>query len=306
MDQSDPRPDYSGEPLRTELEKRLDDGESQRAILAELYRRWQGRVYGYARKSISNSADAEDLVQRVFLKMHANFDTMIKREPVEAWIFTVAHREIVDYLRQRRPLLPEPDEDWAEHDWTERSLPRNVEDEAEKWGRFGLVAAHLRALVARSSVTSTQLGDYWREVSLGMTQKELAAEHDVTQGRISQRKTALEREIRIALYLCVILGLVRPPYRQAQIREHLDLFDKASGLTAADRILLRRAGARVRGGPDGQPTLTPEDARAAIQDSSARLVTLVELHDSESAYANAIHNPHPHCILTPCAVHTAP
>jgi hypothetical protein len=100
--------------------------------------------------------------------------------------------------------------------------------------------------------------------------------------------------------------VVRPPYREAEIREHLDRFDRAFRLTEADRVILRRAGSAVRGGPDGQPVLTPEAATEAIRDSSAgRVVTLAELHDSESAYAATIPNPAPHCIATPCAVHTA-
>jgi len=312
MDQSLPRPEYSGEQPRTELQKRADGGESQRTILEELYRRFQGRLYGFVRKSVRNTADAEDVVQQVLLKMNASFDSMIAREPVEAWIFTVAGHEVVNYYRQtgKTPLpaeLETLEQDLSGQYWSYGSLPRDVEDEAENWvGRFGLVAAHLRVLVARSSISTAQLEDYWREVVEGMTQRELAQGRGVGQPRISQLKSGFEKETRIALYLCVILGLVRPPYREAEIREHLDRFDMAFSLAAAHRILLRRAGSAVRRDSDGQPALTPGDAREAIQDSSVgRVVTLAELHDSESVYAAAIPNPAPHCIEAPCAVHTA-
>jgi RNA polymerase sigma factor (sigma-70 family) len=312
MDQSFPRSDYSGEQPRTELQKRVDGGESQRTILTELYGRWQPPLYRFVRKWVRNTADTEDLVQEVFLKMNASFDSMIAREPVEAWIYTVAWHEVVNFYRKRgkTPLpaeLETLERDLSGHDWSYGSLPRDVEGEAERWvDRVGLVAAHLRVLVARGSISSTQLEDYWREVVDGMTQQELAQWRGVHQSRISQRKSGLVKELRTALYLCVILGVVRPPYRQAEIREHLDRFDMAFSLTEADRVLLRRAGSAVRKGPDGQPVLTREDARAAIQDSSAgRVVPLEELHDSESVYAAAIPNPAPHCIETPCAVHTA-
>jgi len=312
MDQSFPRPDYSGEQPRTELQKRVDGGESQRTILTELYGRWQGPLYRFVRKLVRNTRDAEDVVQEVFLKMNASFDSMIAREPVEAWILTVARHEVVNLYRKwgKTPLpaeLETLEQDLSGHDWSYGSLPRDVEAEAERWvDRVGLVAAHLRVLVARGSISSTQLADYWREVAEGMTQQELAELGGVHQSRISQRKSGLVKEIRTALYLCIILGVVRPPYREAEIREHLDRFDVAFSLTEPDRVLLRRAGSAVRGGSDGQPVLTREDARAAIQDSSAgRVVPLEELHDSESVYAAAIPNPAPHCIATPCAVHTA-
>ena len=48
--------------------------------------------------------------------------------------------------------------------------------------------------------------------------------------------------------------------------------------------------------------LHPKDAEAAIQADSNS--TLDDLHEAESRYAAAIPNPTPHCIGTPCAVHT--
>ena len=51
----------------------------------------------------------------------------------------------------------------------------------------------------------------------------------------------------------------------------------------------------------------PEKAAVAIQDTEAgREVTLRELHEAESKYAAALPNPTPHCIESPCVIHTAP
>jgi RNA polymerase sigma factor (sigma-70 family) len=307
MDQTFPRSDDADVPPRTELQRRIDNGEVPRRILEELCARLQPRLRSHVRKSIQDMRDAEDLVQTVFLKMNANFDDMIAREPADSWVFRVANNAVTDYIRRKKksPLLVEPEA--FEHDWTDRTRPVRVEDQAETWVvSVEPVLAHMRALVARGSLSTKQLKDYWYEVAEGVTQRELARDAELTQGRISQRKSALELEVRVSLYLCEILGLVRTPYLEADIRSHLDLFDLATCLNELDRELLRRAGGAVRRDFDRRPVLRRRDAETAIQTRQAnRVVTLDELHDSESRYAAAIPNRTPHCIATPCTVHTA-
>jgi hypothetical protein len=75
--------------------------------------------------------------------------------------------------------------------------------------------------------------------------------------------------VRIALYLSEILGPVKAPQREAEIRSYLELLDLAAALTAADRTLLRHAGGAVRRDPLGQPYLLPKDAERAIQARAA-------------------------------------
>ena len=70
-------------------------------ILEELWHKMQARLYEYGCKRLGDTGQADDFVQKVFLKMQLNFARMIAREPVEAWIFTVARNEIVDWYRDR-------------------------------------------------------------------------------------------------------------------------------------------------------------------------------------------------------------
>src|ERR1700721_3137744 len=147
---------------------------------------------------------------------------------------------------------------------------------------------------------------YWQGIVEEVPQRTLAKEFGVTQGRISQLKSEVGQKVRVALYLSEILGLVRAPQREAEIRSHLELLDLAAALTAADRALLRRAGGAVRRDPLGQPYLLPKDAEQAIAARpGGRSASLRDLPGAESRYAAAIPNPTPHCIESPCAVHTA-
>jgi RNA polymerase sigma factor (sigma-70 family) len=310
MDQSIPQPGFSGEPPRTELQRRVDGGEEPRTILEELYREWQAPLFVRARRSLGDARDAKDVVQEVFLKMHTNFDKMIAREPVRAWILTVANHELVDWNRRKKKsgggeLLA--DFDALEHNMARRSQAERFEEQVERWvGSVEPLLAYLRTLVAKGSLGDNHLRALLHQIAGRGTQQELARELGLTQPRISQLKSEVAPQVCAALYFCEILGIVRAPHREAEIRMHLDLVDLAAGLSAEDRALLRRAGGAVRLDHLGRPELLPKDAEAAIQTSDAgRYITLYELHDAESRYAAAIPNPTPHCIESPCDVHTA-
>ena len=306
MDESIPLAGYSGEPPRTELQKRVDNGESPRAILEELYRRLQGKLFASVRKWMANTADAEDVVAGVFLKMQLHFDDMIRREPVDGWIFTVAYHERVNIYRTApKESLVDPEiagQDWSERIADETAEPHEVAQQIDTGER---VRAHLVVLTERGSISRADLADYWDQVVMGVTQKQVGDRRGVGQPRIAQRKAAVSREVRISFYLCYVLGTVRPPHRAAVIREHLDIFDLDPGpLKDADRKLLRRAGSAVSAGPDGEVVLCREDAKAAIEDpKTGPVADLEELHDAESVYAAAIGNPAPRCIARPCSRH---
>lgn len=310
MEESFPQGDRSGddhfpEEPRTEYQKRLKSGEEPRAIFEDFCRDTQASLFGFARRKVNNIAAAEEIVQEVLLKMSRNLDKLA----AQPWIYTVARNEVATWYRREaargldkdRPFDIEEIERQAERE-AERHM-RPFEYLVETWvDSVEPVLLYLRILVTRGTLLADQLADYWYEVAEGVTQKEVAARRGLTQGRISQRKAEVGRHVRVSLYLCEILGLVRQPHREAEIRSHLDLFDLATGLTTRDRDLLRQAGGAVHRDSLGLPVLEVDAAEAAIQ---ALLASLDELHEAESRYAAAIPNPAPNCIAAPCALHTA-
>ena len=84
----------------------------QRAF-AELYEAYFDRIYRYVYLKIGDRVEAEDMTQQVFvnaLKSISGYKWQGK--PFSAWLFRIAHNQIVDYLRKktRQPatLLNEP------------------------------------------------------------------------------------------------------------------------------------------------------------------------------------------------------
>lgn len=307
MDQGFPKEEFPEDPSRTELQRRVDRGEQPRAILQELCRQIQPGLYRYIHGRVRDTHDAYDLVQTVFMKMQLGFDSMITREPVERWIITVAHNEVANWYRHPARRQVPAEAEILERDAAGELRAPAFDEDVETWVDAGKpLVRYLLSMVAVGWIRAEHLEACWLGTAEEISQRELAPKFGVTQGAISQWKTDVLRKIRIAYYLAEILGTVRPHYRQAAIRSHLQLLDLAIRLTARDRDLLRHAGAAVRRDVLGQPVLLPKDAEEAIRALPGDPPpTLHDLHDAESTYASAIPNPAPRCIESPCALHAA-
>ena len=70
----------------------------------ETERLWQemhGRLLSYIRGRVATVDDAEDILQDVFLRIHANLHRLKDTERVAAWIYQIARNAITDYHRGR-------------------------------------------------------------------------------------------------------------------------------------------------------------------------------------------------------------
>jgi len=82
--------------------------------LAECYQRHGPMVLAYVRRLVGR-ADAEDVLQQVFLEVWRSRDRYDPSRPLEPWIISIAHKRAVDHLRRetrRDPSLvslSEPD-----------------------------------------------------------------------------------------------------------------------------------------------------------------------------------------------------
>jgi len=78
-----------------------------RDALGVIYDRLAGRVYRFALFRVGSRADAEDLMQRTFLKMIEALPRYRQRGiPFEAWFFRLARNSVIDHLRAARSHQP--------------------------------------------------------------------------------------------------------------------------------------------------------------------------------------------------------
>jgi RNA polymerase sigma-70 factor (ECF subfamily) len=93
--------------------------------LRQLYKSYEGRLYGLGLKLLGDSSLAEELVQETFVRVWrkaGQFDP--DKGSVATFIFTIARRIAVDLWRRpsSRPFQPEPAEEAAPGDAVDRLL----------------------------------------------------------------------------------------------------------------------------------------------------------------------------------------
>jgi RNA polymerase sigma-70 factor (ECF subfamily) len=79
----------------------------------QLYRAHLPAVYRYLLARTGNRQDAEDVTSQVFERVWSSLSRYRPTAPFKGWLFTIAHRTLVDYYRHHRPTTV-PLDDLAE------------------------------------------------------------------------------------------------------------------------------------------------------------------------------------------------
>jgi RNA polymerase sigma factor (sigma-70 family) len=69
-----------------------------------VYKVERKRLLGYIRNRISDSIEAEDILQDVFYQLTVGFNDIRRLESLTAWIYKVADNRITDLFRKKRPV----------------------------------------------------------------------------------------------------------------------------------------------------------------------------------------------------------
>ena len=83
----------------TELARKINAGEKN--AYQELFERYAPRIYQFSLSYLKNSADAEELVQDVFLKIWEKRETLDQSKNIKSFIFKVAVNTIYDFIRHK-------------------------------------------------------------------------------------------------------------------------------------------------------------------------------------------------------------
>ena len=92
-------PGGTGREAELELVERCRRGEL--GAFEELYRAHAGRLYSLACRMLGNPADAEDLLQDIFLSAHRKLDSFRGDAALGTWLYRLAMNQILDHVRSR-------------------------------------------------------------------------------------------------------------------------------------------------------------------------------------------------------------
>jgi RNA polymerase sigma-70 factor, ECF subfamily len=71
------------------------------AAFEELYRAHAGKLFSVACRMVGNPADAEDLLQEIFLSAHRKLDGFRGDSALSTWLYRLATNHCLDHLRSR-------------------------------------------------------------------------------------------------------------------------------------------------------------------------------------------------------------
>jgi RNA polymerase sigma-70 factor (ECF subfamily) len=98
----------------------------------ELYERYFDKIYRYISLKIGNRIEAEDMTQQVFINALRSISSFKwKGLPFSAWLFRIAHNQVVDYLRKktRQPVLVLNESITASNDNPQKTTEQNMDIE---------------------------------------------------------------------------------------------------------------------------------------------------------------------------------
>ena len=122
------------------------------AALTQLYEENFDRIYRYIVLKIGDRTEAEDMTQQVFLNALKSISSYKwKGMPFSAWLFRIAHNQIVDYFRKksRQATVPLDESLAAGNSDPEQVVERKVEIEQLALATKGLTRAQQEVISLR-------------------------------------------------------------------------------------------------------------------------------------------------------------
>lgn len=79
---------------------------------AIIWTKTQQELKNFVYKKVRDKALADDIVQDVFLKVHAKLEQLKDSEKVSGWIYQITRNTITDYYRSKSKTISSHDLDW--------------------------------------------------------------------------------------------------------------------------------------------------------------------------------------------------
>jgi RNA polymerase sigma-70 factor (ECF subfamily) len=164
-----------------------------------LWDRYNRRLGAFIRSRVEDDAEAEDILQEVFIRIHRSLCCQTDWEKPESWIYQIARNLIIDHYRRRRELVEIPEDLPLESEWDEmESLDEDPEAQ---------LALSLRDMI-------DELPEPYRQALIlteyqGLSQKELAEREGISLSGAKSRVQRAREKLRDMLLSCCHFELDR-------------------------------------------------------------------------------------------------
>jgi RNA polymerase sigma-70 factor (ECF subfamily) len=120
----------------TDQDLLLEASRGDAEAFGELYERYLDQIYRYVHYRLPAAEEAEDLTEQIFLKtweLIRKGGKAAKIENFRAWLYRVAHNQVVDYHRKKQPLTVDMQENSGlfgkSGDDTEGDVQKNLDQQ---------------------------------------------------------------------------------------------------------------------------------------------------------------------------------
>ena len=158
-------------------------------LVSQIWGESRTRLKNFISKRIDNEADAEDVLQNVFFKIHQGISDLKDPEKLYPWVFQTTRNAIIDFYREKKNQTDSGDEVFDQI--AARPNENDVEDEVMGW---------LEPMIG-------ELPEKYRDAVLltdikGLTQKELSEKLDISVSGAKSRVQRGRERLRETLLKC--------------------------------------------------------------------------------------------------------
>jgi RNA polymerase sigma-70 factor, ECF subfamily len=91
----------------------------------EIWKEYHANLFAFIRRRVDDEMVAEDILQDIFIRIHAQINTLKDRSKLKGWLYQITRNAIIDHYRSRKPVSELPK--WLEEPQT--SLEENIKQE---------------------------------------------------------------------------------------------------------------------------------------------------------------------------------
>ena len=165
---------------RVELKARMN------ATVESIYDEFHAKLRAFTIGQTSDPEAAEDILQDVYLKIHAHLGDVRDGDRLESWIYQVTRNAIADHYRRSRPQEALPD-----------TLPAPVEDEPDTASEVAASLGEMLRCLPPKYREALELTDLH-----GLSQAELAGRLKISLSGAKSRVQRAREKLREALLDC--------------------------------------------------------------------------------------------------------
>lgn len=164
-----------------------------------VWRAFSKPLRAFVSRRVRRAADADDILQDVFVRIHRNLASVREKDNLSAWLFQITRNAIADYYRSRR----REDEPLAD----DFELPAPPEHDAGEQDAIHELSACLAPMIAA-------LPEKYREALVmadlnGLSQQEAAQQTGVSLSGMKSRVQRARRQVKDMLLACCRVELDR-------------------------------------------------------------------------------------------------